>query len=246
MSAPASGELFDVVVAKAVELETRVKELEPKLEAQTKQLSITTGERNRLKSEQDDLRRAHESRRSRVANAVESLRSTFTLRADCNNIEDAVADACAELERVQVKRGKYRDSYEKKCAEVDQLIQDRETGAVLDTEMRAYDELTFIGVCEARDKLKADLEIMTADRDRYKAFEHDVSAFDASVVISKHAAEQNVKGLAVKVEELKQRLECASMTKREAIDILTRCEQGVQNCHRCPALGCGDNRTGEL
>lgn len=315
MSAPASGELFDVVVTKAVELEARVKELESKLEAQTEQRKITTGERDRAELRLDELRRDHGSRWSRVANAVESLRSTFTLRADCNNIEDAVADACAELERVQVKRDKYRVSYESKCTEADeatslgwdnletaiaeaigpeadsvdveivqivanikrqrdearadlestrselelaeklntQLCDARETNAALDAEMRAYDELTFIGVCEERDKLKADLEVMTADRDRYKAFEHDVSAFDASVVISKHAAEQNAEALAIKVKELKDQLAdravlaaAVIMSKTEARDILTRCDQGVQNCHRCPALGCGDNAAGRM
>lgn len=49
----------------------------------------------------------------------------------------------------------------------------------------------------------------------------------------------------IKRINLEQRFERATMDKREAQAILARCDQGTQNCHRCPALGCDDNRTVE-
>lgn len=50
-----------------------------------------------LREELDELRLRHERRHSRVADALESLRETFTLRPDCCMIDDAVEDACAEM-----------------------------------------------------------------------------------------------------------------------------------------------------
>lgn len=49
-----------------------------------------------LHAEKERLRIAHESRRARVSLAISTLRGTFKLRPGCNNIEDAVADACAQ------------------------------------------------------------------------------------------------------------------------------------------------------
>lgn len=54
-----------------------------------------TDEHNKLMGEYDRLRGQHGDRRSRVSNAVALLRETFKLRVGCNNIEDAVRDACA-------------------------------------------------------------------------------------------------------------------------------------------------------
>jgi hypothetical protein len=55
------------------------------------------GRMAQLREELEELRLRHESRRSRVADALEQLRETFTLRPNCAMIDDAVEDACAEM-----------------------------------------------------------------------------------------------------------------------------------------------------
>lgn len=138
------------------------------------------------------MKRSHDERQNRVGDAVERLRETFTLRTNCDTIEDAVEDACAEM---------------------DQLIRDRETNAALDTEMQACDEITFLKVCEERDQLKADCE-------------------------ERRQAHGESEAKRIKLEES---IEAVSMNRIEAQNVLENCANGYQGCHRCPALGCCDN-----
>jgi hypothetical protein len=51
-----------------------------------------------LRQELEALKLAHDNRKRRVANALEMLRETFTLRPGCNAIEDAAEDACADYQ----------------------------------------------------------------------------------------------------------------------------------------------------
>jgi hypothetical protein len=56
---------------------------------------------DRLKAENATLRAHAESRRLRAKRAVELLRETFTLRTNCNMVDDAAEDACAEVARLR-------------------------------------------------------------------------------------------------------------------------------------------------
>ncbi len=55
---------------------------------------------------------------------------------------------------------------------------------------------------ERAEEAEVELAEMTADRDRYKRFEHDVTAFDACVVINAHDAAQTAQYLAVRIKEV--------------------------------------------
>lgn len=48
----------------------------------------------------DQARNARSAQTSRIRDAVERLRESFQLRAGCSMLEDAVEDACAQLQRV--------------------------------------------------------------------------------------------------------------------------------------------------
>lgn len=52
---------------------------------------------------------------NRIAAALEKLRSVFNLRSNCNTIEDAVEDACNEIDKMKARISKmqYEERYER-------------------------------------------------------------------------------------------------------------------------------------
>lgn len=78
-------------------------QLQAILEATQTGKANAISERDTARADADVFRMAHEVRRSRVSDAIAVLREHCVLRPDCNNIGDAVEDACSLINRLHGK-----------------------------------------------------------------------------------------------------------------------------------------------